>query len=230
MLKDESMFSYLPRYSCLALSPANIWKNDLDRFLRDPVIIKTIFDIKDTASLESGSMKELLFGVSWIQTGIRKLYVRTRQRTINYAITLVFKEYDEEFIEDLRRTLKKEFPGHPFKSDTPNRTATGDPAEQPSSKDTVHLYFQNQKHFTEFLLLALFYLLALVIIYFSVRKVDFIKNKFTLAFGAVLTIVMSLLSSIGICFWFEFNPTLNGSDILPYLVLFVGKYLRCSLS
>lgn len=225
MLKDESAFFYLPRYSCLALSPANVWNNDLDRFLRDPAIIKTIFDIKDTSSLESGSVKELLFGLSWIQTGIRKLYVRTRQRTINYAITLVFKEFHEEFIESLKRTLKKEFPGHPFKSS--NRTT--DKSNDESNEETVHLYFQNQKHLTEFLPLAACYSLALWMMYFFVRKIDFIRNKFILAIGALLTIIMSLLSAIGICFWLEFNPTLNGSDILPYLVLFLGVYLFLSL-
>ena len=225
MLKDQSAYAYMPKYSCLALSPANLWRNDIERFLRDPVIIESMFDIKDTSSLESGSLKELLFGLPWIQTGIRKLYVRTRQRTINYAITLVFKRYDEPFIEGLKQELKREFPAHPFKCDTHNRSSIADSSE---FSETVHLYFQNRKQFTEFLLLAFFYLLALVILYFSVRKIDFIKNKFTVAFCALLTIVMSLFSAIGVCFWLQFNPTLNGSDILPYLVLFVGECLLCA--
>lgn len=223
MLKHETAFLYLPRYSCLTLSPANVWKSDLNKFLGDRMIIKTIFDIKDTSSLESGSLKELLFGLPWEQTGIRKLYVRNRQRAINYAITLVFKEFNEQLIDDLQRTLKKQFPGSSFKSDSLNRT---DPlaSSEPPVKQTVHLYFQHQKHFTAFLPLAATYSLVLLIIYLCVRKVDLIKNKFHLAFFAVLTIVMSLLSSIGICFWFDFNPTLNGSDILPYLVLLLGGY------
>lgn len=219
MLKNEIAFSYLPRYSCLTLSPANVWKNDLNKFLKDSEIIKTIFDIKDTSSLESGSLKELLFGLSWIQTGIRKLYVRTRQRTINYAITLVFKEFNEEFIQSLKRTLKQKFPSTPFKSETRSSSSA---ANEFLNKKTVHLYFQNQKNFYEFLPLALAYGLVFVIIYFSVRRIDLIKNKFILACGSVLTIILSLLSSIGICFWLEFNPTLNGSDILPYLVVLIG--------
>jgi len=219
MLKEEVEFSYLPRYSCLTLSPANVWKNDLNRFLKDSEIIKTIFDIKDTSSLESGSLKELLFGLSWIQTGIRRLYVRTRQRTINYAITLVLKEFNEEFIQSLKRTLKQRFPGTPFKSE--NRSILT-PANEFLNKKTVHLYFQNRKNFFEFAPLALAYVLVFAIIYFSVRRIDLIKNKFILACGSVLTIVFSLLSSIGICFWLEFNPTLNGSDILPYIVVLIG--------
>lgn len=225
MLKDESAFSYLPRYSCLTLSPSNVWKNDLNRFLRDSEIIKTIFDIKDTSSLESGSLKELLFGLSWIQTGIRKLYIRTRQRTINYAITLVFKEFNEEFIQNLKRTLKQRFPGSPFKSEINKSSATPNlNSNEFINTKTVHLYFQNQKNFTEFLPLALTFILVFIIIYFSVRKIDLIKNKFILACGSVLTIVLTLLTSIGICFWIDFNPTLNGSDILPYLVVVMGKF------
>ena len=229
MLKDEISFSYLPRYSCLTLSPANVWKNDENKFLKDSEIIKTILNIKDTSSLESGSLKELLFGLSWIQTGIRKLYIRTRQRTINYAITLVFKEFNEEFIKSLKRTLKQRFPSAPFKNEHHNSSASAFSSPKLNlnnneflNKKTVHLYFQNQKHFTEFLPLALAYILVFLIIYFSVRKIDLIKNKFYLACGSVLTIVLSLLSSIGICFWLEFNPTLNGSDMLPYLVVLLS--------
>lgn len=222
MLKDEIAFSYLPRYSCLTLSPANVWKNDLNKFLKDSEIIKTIFDIKDTSSLESGSLKELLFGLSWIQTGIRKLYVRTRQRTINYAITLVFKEFNEEFIQSLKRTLKQQYPGTPFKNENRSSNLNLNNNEF-LNKKTVHLYFQNQKNFTEFLPLALAYLLVFIFIYLSVRKIDIVKNKFLLACGAVLNIVLVLLTSIGICFWLEFNPTLNGSDILPYFVVLLGN-------
>ena len=38
-----------------------------------------------------------------------------------------------------------------------------------------------------------------------------------------MTVIMSLLMSLGICLRCGFNPTLNGSNILPYLVVVIGK-------
>lgn len=50
-----------------------------------------------------------------------------------------------------------------------------------------------------------------------------IKNKWLLALSSVMTVIMSLLMSLGICLRCGFNPTLNGSNILPYLVVVIGK-------
>ncbi len=49
-----------------------------------------------------------------------------------------------------------------------------------------------------------------------------VKHKWALAVCSVLTVIMSLLMSLGICLRCGFNPTLNGSYILPYLVVVIG--------
>lgn len=51
-----------------------------------------------------------------------------------------------------------------------------------------------------------------------------VKNKWALALCSVLTVVMSLLMSLGICLRCGFNPTLNGNFIFPYLVVIIGEY------
>lgn len=59
-------------------------------------------------------------------------------------------------------------------------------------------------------------------VYFSVRKIEFIKSKLGLAASAVLTIAGSLSMSMGICFYFGFSLSLQGKEIFPYLVIIVG--------
>ncbi|GIX67771.1 sterol regulatory element-binding protein cleavage-activating protein [Caerostris extrusa] len=54
------------------------------------------------------------------------------------------------------------------------------------------------------------------------NKIELVKSKWALAISAVLTVVMSLLMSVGLCLWFGLNPTLSGSEILPYLIVVIG--------
>ena len=228
---------YLPRYSCLQLSPANIWRNDINAFLQDATLIKTLYGVKDLASPDSsGSVREILFGVPWMETGIRKLYLRTRQRTITYAVTLVMKQYDREFISSLTAALRERYPTIPYKiaaendsesTDNVTRTSKKVNGEQMSDethsvKNITHLYYREEAFYSDLIPLLCTYVALFFYVYFFVRKIDIIKNKWALAIGSVATVVLSLLMSIGICFWFDFNPTLNRTGILPYLVLIVG--------
>ncbi|XP_013793441.2 sterol regulatory element-binding protein cleavage-activating protein-like, partial [Limulus polyphemus] len=66
------------------------------------------------------------------------------------------------------------------------------------------------------------YVILFLYVYFSVRKIELVKSKWALAVSAVMTMVMSLLMSVGLCIWFGLNPTLNGSEIFPYLVVVIG--------
>ncbi|RWS31217.1 hypothetical protein B4U80_00513 [Leptotrombidium deliense] len=195
LINDNVASSYLPHYSCLVVSPANIWKNDLNKYLQDPTIINTLFSIKHLASPDSGNLREILFGVPWMETGIRRLYVRTRQRTVSFAITIVFSKYIPEYIDNLKQSLRERYPLDPFK-------------DQFSMSD----YFP----------LMAAYIMLFLYVYFSVRKIDLIKWKWSLACCSVITVMLSLLMTFGICLWFDFNTWLNGSDILPYLVVVIG--------
>lgn len=217
--------SYLPRYSCLLLSPANVWKNDINTFLQDSEIIKTIFGIKDTSSLESGSLKELLFGLPWMQTGIRQLYVRTRSRTITFAVTLIFKNFNEQYIEGLKAFLKEKYPENPFKNvqnDSQDVLKNFELNNMNSNKKIIHLFFQMSVNCYDYLPLLLCYFLPTLYMYYFTRKLDIIRKKWLHAVASLSTVLVSLFMSIGICFWFDFNPTINGSDILPYLVMIIG--------
>ncbi|CAG2162507.1 unnamed protein product [Oppiella nova] len=176
---DKQSASFLPMYSCLALSPANIWQNDINNFLMDSTIVKTMYSIKDLASPHSsGSLRDILFGIPWMETGIKRLYVRTRQRTITFAITLVMSTQSQQYIDGLTAFLKEKYSLNPTPND--NQTANEDSAQEDD------------------------------------------EPTWALALCSVLTVIMSLLMSLGICLRLGFNPTLNATHILPYIVIIIG--------
>lgn len=38
--------------------------------------------------------KDILFGVPWRETAIKKSYVHNRQRVVSFAVTVVLQKYD----------------------------------------------------------------------------------------------------------------------------------------
>ena len=39
---------------------------------------------------------DVLFGYPWKKTGISRYFIRNRQRTISFAVTIILKEYDDK--------------------------------------------------------------------------------------------------------------------------------------
>jgi hypothetical protein len=210
-----------------------------------------MYSIKDLASPHSsGSLRDILFGVPWMETGIKRVYVRTRQRTITYAITLVFSKFDPQYINGLTLFLRNKFPLNPYE-DNDNNTDSKHNSHQNENQTLTHIYFQNKFTFSDFMPLGATYVMLFLYVYFSVRKfrfnvffhlilielsfiyskigkIDLVKNKWALALCSVLTVIMSLLMSLGICLRCGFNPTLNGNYILPYLVVIIGRLFLMS--
>ena len=94
-------------------------------------------------------------------------------------------------------------------------------AEEELKNTIFNLQYTSQSIVYYIPYLALYFLLFLYI-YISVRKIEFVKSKWGLALAAVSQVVASLFMSIGICSYFGFTPTLNGGEIFPYLILFIG--------
>ena len=40
-------------------------------------------------------ISDVLFGIPWSKTGISRYFIRNKQRTISFAVTLLFKSFDE---------------------------------------------------------------------------------------------------------------------------------------
>ncbi|MGH0159706.1 UNVERIFIED_CONTAM: hypothetical protein FKN15_037899 [Acipenser sinensis] len=86
----------------------------------------------------------------------------------------------------------------------------------------VHVHFKEEIGIAELIPLVTTYIILFTYIYFSTRKIDMVKSKWGLALVAVVTVLSSLLMSVGLCTFFGLTPTLNGGEIFPYLVVVIG--------
>ncbi|KAH7962533.1 hypothetical protein HPB52_016757 [Rhipicephalus sanguineus] len=221
--KDKVAAASLPQYGCLVLSPTYVWKQDYNTFQHDSQLLMSIFNQKDETS-NSYYLREILFGVPWKETGIKKFCVRNRQRVITFAITIVLNKWEPSLVHSLEDKLHQAYPGHSHNSSSKDR----------DQQEIVHVHFQYQHTLAEFVPLGTIYVILFLYIYYSVRKIELVKSKWAISVSAVLTVVMSLFMSVGLCLWFGLNPTLNGSplvsprssclpsEILPYLVVVIG--------
>uniref|UniRef100_A0A8C7C352 Sterol regulatory element-binding protein cleavage-activating protein n=1 Tax=Neovison vison TaxID=452646 RepID=A0A8C7C352_NEOVI len=190
----------LPEHGCLLLSPGNFWQNDRERFHADPDIIGTIHQHEPKTLQTSATLKDLLFGVPGKYSGVG-LY--TRKRMVSYTITLVFRRYHA----NLRARLMLLHP-------SPNCSLR--------AESLVHVHFKEEIGIAELIPLVTTYIILFAYIYFSTRKIDMVKSKWGLALAAVVTVLSSLLMSVGLCTLFGLTPTLNGGEIFPYLVVVIG--------
>ncbi|CAH2281750.1 sterol regulatory element-binding cleavage-activating [Pelobates cultripes] len=194
----------LPEHGCLLLSPGNFWQNSQEHFSNDPDIIKTVQQHEPKTLQTSATLKDLLFGVPGKQSGV-SLY--NRKRIVSYTVTIAFHKYDARFLSSLRVRLKQLHPNT-------NCTLKGE--------NIVHVHFKEEIGIAELIPLVTTYFILFAYIYFSTRKIDLVKSKWGLALAAVVTVLSSLLMSVGLCTLFGLTPTLNGGEIFPYLVVVIG--------
>ncbi|NXD14407.1 SCAP protein, partial [Nothocercus nigrocapillus] len=200
----KKLRNLLPEHGCLLLSPGNFWQNDRERFNADPDIIKTIHQHEPKTLQTSATLKDLLFGLPGKYSGVN-LY--NRKRVVSYTITLGLQRYDSRFLSSLRSRLKLLHP-------SPNCTLR--------EENIVHVHFKEEIGIAELIPLVTTYIILFAYIYFSTRKIDMVKSKWGLALAAVVTVLSSLLMSVGLCTLFGLTPTLNGGEIFPYLVVVIG--------
>ncbi|XP_021237803.1 sterol regulatory element-binding protein cleavage-activating protein [Numida meleagris] len=200
----KKLRNLLPEHGCLLLSPGNFWQNDRERFNADPDIIKTIHQHEPKTLQTSATLKDLLFGLPGKYSGVN-LY--NRKRVVAYTVTLGLQRYDSRFLSSLRSRLKLLHP-------SPNCTLR--------EESIVHVHFKEEIGIAELIPLVTTYIILFAYIYFSTRKIDMVKSKWGLALAAVVTVLSSLLMSVGLCTLFGLTPTLNGGEIFPYLVVVIG--------
>uniref|UniRef100_A0A8C1DDD5 Sterol regulatory element-binding protein cleavage-activating protein n=1 Tax=Cyprinus carpio carpio TaxID=630221 RepID=A0A8C1DDD5_CYPCA len=198
------MQAVLPEHGCLLVSPGNYWQNRRDLFDADPDLLKTVHQHEPKGLHTSATLKDLLFGVPGKQTGV-SLY--SKKRVVTYTITIALSSYDARFVASLRARLKQLHP-------SANCTLRED--------HMVHVHFKEEIGIAELIPLVTTYIILFAYIYFSTRKIDMVKSKWGLALAAVVTVLSSLLMSVGLCTLFGLTPTLNGGEIFPYLVVVIG--------
>ncbi|CAG4942250.1 unnamed protein product [Colias eurytheme] len=198
----------LPEYSCLLLSPANLWQQNLQSFSLDANIVNTVHNYQTILKGKS-SISEMAFGMHLRDTGIKRYPLRARPRVLQYAVTIFYESADQRFINTLTNKLKDMYPLY---QETPYTHA----------QEATLIYYPGQFNYHELVPLLISLVGIFLYVYFSVRKIEFIKSKLGLAACSVVTIAGSLSMSMGICFYFGFSLSLQGKEIFPYLVIIVG--------
>ncbi|KAM9805457.1 sterol regulatory element-binding protein cleavage-activating protein isoform 4-T4 [Syngnathus typhle] len=194
----------LPEHGCLLVSPANYWQNQRELFDADPDPLKTIQKHEPKGLHTSATLRDLLFGVPGKLTGVGRY---SKKRVVTYTISMVLATYDARFLSSLRAHLKKLHP-------STNCSL--------KNERMVHVHFKEEIGVAELIPLVTTYIILFAYIYFSTRKIDMVKSKWGLALAAVVTVLSSLLMSVGLCTLFGLTPTLNGGEIFPYLVVVIG--------
>ncbi|XP_031432256.1 sterol regulatory element-binding protein cleavage-activating protein [Clupea harengus] len=198
------MRAVLPEHGCLLVSPGNYWQNQQDLFDSDPDLMKTVQKHEPKGLHTSATLRDLLFGVPGKHTGVN---LDGRKRAVTYTITIVLSHYDARFLSSLRARLKQLHP-------SVNCSLRED--------HLLHVHFKEEIGIAELIPLVTTYIILFAYIYFSTRKIDMVKSKWGLALAAVVTVLSSLLMSVGLCTLFGLTPTLNGGEIFPYLVVVIG--------
>ncbi|KAL2084672.1 hypothetical protein ACEWY4_020190 [Coilia grayii] len=198
------MRAVLPEHGCLLVSPGNYWQNQRDQFDSDADLLKTIQKHEPKVLHTSATLRDLLFGVPGKHTGVS---LDGRKRVVTYTITIALSHYDTRFLSSLRARLKQLHP-------SVNCSLRDD--------HMLHVHFKEEIGIAELIPLVTTYIILFAYIYFSTRKIDMVKSKWGLALAAVVTVLSSLLMSVGLCTLFGLTPTLNGGEIFPYLVVVIG--------
>ncbi|XP_050301883.1 sterol regulatory element-binding protein cleavage-activating protein [Anthonomus grandis grandis] len=206
--KGREYSPVMPQYSCLVLSPANLWHQDINLFSQDSAILTTIYN---QHKYQKGkiSVAEMLFGLPLRESGFKRYPLRHRQRVIQFAVTLFFKEYDKGFIQGLHEKLITLYPLHQNNSKPPS--------------DTLIIHYPEEIDYLELSPLIAAFIMLFLYYYFYVRKIDDIKSKAGLSFAAMFTVLCSLLMTMGICFIFGLTVNCQrGKWIFPYLAILLG--------
>lgn len=120
------------------------------------------------------------------------------------------------FVEGLKQKILKTYPLHQ------NLQGNNSVSFLDTLNNTVLVFYPEDINYYEFIPLLVSFIVMFVYYYFSVRKIDFLKSRCGLAFTAVMTVLLSLTMTMGICFFFGVSLSLQGKEIFPYMVVLVG--------
>ncbi|XP_048579734.1 sterol regulatory element-binding protein cleavage-activating protein isoform X2 [Nematostella vectensis] len=199
---------FLPAEGCLLLSPANLWNKSLERFEEDDHLVDDLYQEHGRPAINI-ALKEFIFGVPLKHTGLHpQVKWSGHEHNIRYAVTLMLNPDEPSFVEGLRNHLWKQFPGM---------------VHEDHGSQVVHIYYKGEGgSLVELGPISVAYFVVFLYLAFSVAKIDMVKSKWGLAFSAVITVIASLIMAAGLCTMFGLVPTLNSSEIFPYLVIMIG--------
>ena len=214
----KSMF---PENDCLLISPASYWNNHLQKFMADQDIQKTVNQYESKTLKAPPSVKEMMFGLH-----SKHISFKLKNSVFSYTITLVLKKYNPKLIRSLEKRLHLLYSSP--KLEPSYHICEVELTEKNKEicsnlfQFVTNIYYKSQLRFNHLLPLLSTYFLLGCYIYFSVRKINFVKSKIGMAFSAVVSVIASLMMAVGLCSLMGLTPKLNGGEMFPYLVCFIG--------
>lgn len=164
----------------------------------------------------------MLLGMQFRDTGIKRYPIRVRPRIIQYAITLVLRQNDQHFLRSLKQQLVHMYPLHQQTGNDAPVASTDNESTPSTTKSIMYIYYPGEFNLLEFMPLCMAFIMLFIYVYFSVRKMDVIRSRAFLAMCAVITVLSSLMMSLGLCFFFGLTISMQSKGVFQYLVILVG--------
>lgn len=171
----------------------------------------------------------MLLGMQLRDTGIKRYPIRVRPRIIQYAITLVLRQNDQKFLRSLKQQLVHMYPLHQQQKSAADLTrissesdSSSTVSQSPTRTSIMYIYYPGEFNLLEFMPLCMAFVMLFIYVYFSVRKIDVIRSRAFLALCAVVTVLSSLMMSLGLCFFFGLTISMQSNVVFQYLVILVG--------
>nr|CAB3265884.1 sterol regulatory element-binding protein cleavage-activating protein-like [Phallusia mammillata] len=220
----QSLKKMFPENGCLMVTPAFFWDNNKDLLLFDNNILQTVNQFEGKPIETTQSIKEILFGISSKHTGLNSSNLKNKKYFMSYAVTLVLEKYDSRFLKEIHQRLLKVFSTlESIKSiQCHNEANEIFPNCKNQSHGITHVHFKPQIQYKDLVPLVSTYFILGCYIYFSVRKINFVKSKIGMAFCAVVSVMASLMMAVGLCSLTGLTPAQNRGEMFPYLVCIIG--------
>lgn len=154
----------------------------------------------------------MFFGIPLLDTGVKRYPIQNRPRIIQYAVTLLLRENNQDFIKSLQQKLEKIYPLHQNQDE-------GETSQKQNSS-IVYIFYPEEFNLIELVPLSIAMTVLFIYMYFSIRKVEMIRSRFIVALASVATVMGSLGMSLGLCFFF--GLTVSSMGVYPYLLILVG--------
>ena len=195
---------------CLVLSPL-------------PIILN-VFHEKSSRSLDSfapqslsndsqlrnpySSVKDLLFGGFWTHwSPLLGLGTVDISDQLTFSLTLFLNTSSHQI-----QTQQTEFTSILHR----NLGSIGQQSEW------LQIFYPQDEELIELFPLIFLYSVVFLYISISVSKIEEVKSRVGLAFVAVLTLFGSVCISVGVCILFGLRATLDGRDVVPFIIVVIG--------
>ncbi|KAJ3173362.1 hypothetical protein HDU87_007631 [Geranomyces variabilis] len=208
---------------CLVHSPLEYWASDAGRFKTDRDYLSTLSNTSVLSSLGIPIPLPSVFGGVRLD-GMTGSIVGAESLLITYF--LIERNTENNYGESISDVWDKLWDGVTLPADRSGTPSLPAPVACRADGEPKLLYYEfgrSSSLFTgESLVLGVMYLIVFLYISLVLGKVDLVKSKFALGFGAVVTVFSGLIMSVGLCSMLGVKTSLVPWEALPFLIIVVG--------